>query len=242
MRTYGKRTDYPGIFRPAIICALAFMIAFVPSGRIAAEGTVRHLDVEQETTELGPRYVLTIDGNTLKGDQTVNSAVRFFEDAGIPMEYIGQDENNDALYWGENEVFLFDTIAVNNGLYLRKAANTTTLVGIQFHLVLAREDETEKVIQSAQDAYQVLKSRLGSPTECIWVYQEGGRSDAGTEDLSKAITEKLIPLTKTTDFAFLSVEFDNLVLDIAWHGEFYIVGISLAPYGQFKIDADPADG
>ena len=30
----------------------------------------------------------------------------------------------------ENKVFLFDTIAVNNGLYLRKAANTTTLVGI----------------------------------------------------------------------------------------------------------------
>ena len=174
--------------------------------------------------------MLTIDGNTLKWDQTVNSAVRFFEDADIPMEYFNQDENGDAFYWGENEVFLFDTIAVNSGLYLRKAANTTKLVGIQLDLIQAQENETEKVIQNAQGAYQAIKTRLGPPTGCIWVYNADGRNEAGTEDLSKAITEELVPLTKTTDFAFICVEFDNLYLHIAWHGEFYIVGISLTSF------------
>ena len=230
MKTYGKQIGNMKAFRRTIAFAFTFMIAFMSFGWTAAEATVKHLDVEQEATEFGMRYVLTIDGSVLKWDQTVSSAARFCENTGIPMEHIDQDENRDALYWGENELFLFDSIAVNSGFYLRRAAKTTDLIGIELDLVQAQEDETEKVVQSAQDAYQVLKSRLGPPTGSIRIYHANGRNEAGTDDISKAITEKLVPLTKTEDFAFICVEFDNLDLHIAWHGEFYIVGISLTSY------------
>ena len=76
MKTYGKQKVSLKAFCRAIVFVFVFLLAFVPSGRTAAEGTVRHLNVEREATEFGLRYALTVDGKILEWGQTVSSAYR----------------------------------------------------------------------------------------------------------------------------------------------------------------------
>ena len=172
---------------------------------------------------MGAGYALAVNGSKLDWQQTVQQAAQFCTANGVEMAHFDQDVNDDAYYTGEEELVVFNTIPLQAGFYVRKAANSTALN--QIDLDVATGNRPEDVIASAVAVYQQLKQRYGTPDDGVRIYTGEDFVDAGTDDLAAAVRQMM---QYGADYCFVSVDYGNLSLYVVCYTELNMINVTLS--------------
>lgn len=194
-----------------------------------------HLDITWDTSKTVSQndiYALTINGETLNWDQTVESAARFCNQNGIRMSHFNDDVNQNAYSVPFQSISFIGNLELYDkvGIILMKAQDSARLDQISIHIKDYITNPNEAV-QSALDTYQKLIRKFGSPTEGIVIFADEKIIEVRDDDLAKAI-EQLTQLD--TDNCFLSILFNNLHFYVEYYinesGVYYDVELSLTPW------------
>ena len=191
----------------------------------AAKADVR-LDVTWDKTRKD-KYALTVNGKTVSWDQTVESAARFCNQNGVRMIHFDNDVKKDAYLETEKSIRFAESIDCEPGqFYLRRAANSTKLNGIDINISRSKNQSITE--QRARDAYGKLLQKFGSPSKMSY-YINQKLIDAQFNDIAEAVS-----LLSQNEYCFLTIGFNNLDFFVVHrpldNGYEFVVYLHLSPW------------
>jgi hypothetical protein len=195
-----------------------------PAERSVSDVTA-YLDVRKEAE--GERYVLLVNGEPLEWEQGIEDAVRFCRENGLAADSFS---NGNGISGKQKMMFCGDIPLVDeSSFYLDQGGGPAVgkLNTVRMYTDLALETADEAA-EKAQRVYEKLRTYLGKTPEVVTVYTGGDEAERLplTEcNVSDAV--KRMMKNRQQEFAFVSVHFDNLSLDIEPWEDYISVKIDL---------------